>query len=53
MSKSNYDEQSVPLEIRNRPDEFKIEQGLHAAKLPFLFQVRAATFLNGSGLISQ
>lgn len=30
--------QSVPMEIRNRPDEFKIEQGLHAAKLPFLDQ---------------
>jgi hypothetical protein len=29
----------VPLTVRNRPDEFKIEQGLHADQLPFLFQV--------------
>jgi len=29
----------VPLTVRNRPDEFKIEQGLRADQLPFLFQV--------------
>ena len=33
--------QPVPLAVRNRPDEFKIEQGLHADQLPFLFQVCA------------
>ena len=33
--------QPVPLTIRNRPDEFKIEQGLHADQLPFLVQVCA------------
>jgi hypothetical protein len=32
--------QPVSLTIRNRPDEFKIEQGLHADQLPFLFRVR-------------
>jgi hypothetical protein len=32
--------QPVSLTIRNRPDEFKIEQGLHADQLNFLFQVR-------------
>jgi len=29
---------SKPLETKNRPDEWKIEQGLHGAKLPFLDQ---------------
>ena len=37
--------QSVPLAVRNRPDEFKIEQGLHADQLPFLFQVRTGAHL--------
>lgn len=27
-----------PLEVKNRPDEWKIEQGLHGAKIPFLDQ---------------
>jgi len=27
-----------PLEFRNRPDEWKIEQGMLGAKLPFLDQ---------------
>lgn len=35
--------QPVPLAVRNRPDEFKIEQGLHADQLPFLFQVGGAS----------
>lgn len=34
---------SVPMEIRNRPDEWKIEQGLHGAKLPFLDQTGDVT----------
>lgn len=29
---------SRPLESVNRPDEWKIEQGLHGAKIPFLDQ---------------
>lgn len=29
---------SRPMETTNRPDEWKIEQGLHGAKLPFLDQ---------------
>lgn len=29
---------SNPLETTNRPDEWKIEQGLHGAKIPFLDQ---------------
>ncbi len=29
---------SRPIETENRPDEWKIEQGLHGAKLPFLDQ---------------
>ena len=29
---------SRPIETVNRPDEWKIEQGLHGAKLPFLDQ---------------
>ena len=29
---------SKPLEYRNRPDEWKIEQGLSGGKLPFLDQ---------------
>jgi hypothetical protein len=37
--------QPVPLTIRNRPDEFKIEQGLHADQLPFLVQVCAHVLL--------
>jgi hypothetical protein len=43
MTKVTKNEHTVPLAVRNRPDEFKIEQGLHAAKLPFLVQVRAIT----------
>ena len=34
----------VPLAVRNRPDEFKIEQGLHADQLPFLVQVRGNAY---------
>lgn len=34
---------SVPLEMRNRPDEWKIEQGLHGAKLPWLDQTGDVT----------
>jgi sulfite oxidase len=33
----------VPEEVHNRPDEFKIEQGLHAAQLPFLDQTGDVT----------
>lgn len=29
---------SRPMETDNRPDEWKIEQGLHGAKVPFLDQ---------------
>lgn len=29
---------SVTMETKNRPDEWKIEQGMHGAKLPFLDQ---------------
>jgi sulfite oxidase len=32
---------SRPLETTNRPDEWKIEQGLHGAKIPFLDQTGA------------
>ena len=32
---------SRPLETENRPDEWKIEQGLHGAKVPFLDQTGA------------
>lgn len=31
------------MEIRNRPDEWKIEQGLAGAKLPFLDQTGDVT----------
>lgn len=34
---------SRPLETKNRPDEWKIEQGLAGAKLPFLDQTGAET----------
>jgi len=33
----------VPTDIHNRPDEWKIEQGLHGAKLPFLDQTGDVT----------
>lgn len=33
----------LPTDIHNRPDEFKIEQGLHAAQLPFLDQTGDVT----------
>lgn len=29
---------SRPMEVKNRPDEWKIEQGMLGAKLPFLDQ---------------
>jgi sulfite oxidase len=29
---------SKPMEVKNRPDEWKIEQGMSGAKLPFLDQ---------------
>ena len=34
---------SEPLEYRNRPDEWKIEQGLSGGKLPFLDQTGSTT----------
>lgn len=34
---------SRPLETTNRPDEWKIEQGLHGAKIPFLDQTGNVT----------
>ncbi|KAK4494266.1 hypothetical protein PRZ48_014564 [Zasmidium cellare] len=34
---------SRPLETTNRPDEWKIEQGLHGAKIPFLDQTGDVT----------
>lgn len=34
---------AIPLETKNRPDEWKIEQGLHGAKLPFLDQTGDVT----------
>jgi hypothetical protein len=37
------DKDFVPDDIHNRPDEFKIEQGLHAAQLPILDQTGDAT----------
>jgi hypothetical protein len=43
MAKVTENMHTVPLAVRNRPDEFKIEQGLHASKLPFLVQVCAIT----------
>jgi hypothetical protein len=33
----------LPNDIHNRPDEFKIEQGLHADQLPFLDQTGDVT----------
>ena len=33
----------LPDDIHNRPDEFKIEQGLHADQLPFLDQTGDVT----------
>jgi sulfite oxidase len=37
--------QKVAADTTNRPDEWKIEQGLHGAKLPFLDQTGAETKL--------
>ena len=34
---------SEPLEYRNRPDEWKIEQGLSGGKLPILDQTGSTT----------
>jgi hypothetical protein len=49
MADAISDDQAVPLTIRNRLDEFKIEQGLHAGQLPFLDQVRAEGISTGKG----
>lgn len=37
------DRDFLPDDIHNRPDEFKIEQGLHAGQLPFLDQTGDVT----------
>ena len=38
MPHSLVNSDSRPIEVHNRPDEWKIEQGLAGAKLPFLDQ---------------
>ena len=37
------DRDFLPDDIHNRPDEFKIEQGLHSGQLPFLDQTGDVT----------
>lgn len=43
MAQQTTSDKSVPMEISNRPDEWKIEQGLHGSKLPFLDQTGDVT----------